>query len=665
MFCNRIKEATAAGSCLCVLSIAMLAALAGCGGNNNLTLQNPPALATTPVSIAFNPKPTGSISLVGSAPITAVVSNDPTDAGVDWALLCKNAGNCGTLTPLHTASVKPTLYAPPASISGNSQSVTIEAFATANHNSNATTSLTVTGFAANLKGKYVFTAHGQDAGPYVTFDLAGVIVLDGNGNVTSGEETYCTTVSPASGPTALVSASDKITGGSYYIGPDGRGTLTVVTSDPNVGQSGQENFALQFISSSEALLQTSDNETNVNLPPSDEVTIGTLELQTSTAAPSGGYAFVADGVDVNDAAIGLGGVVNIDSPGSISGNGSVADVDEADDLVINSPLTGTVTNPDSFGAVTFNLATTNTTADFNTTLQFTGYIVDASHIKLSAFDITQTNNQGSTIDSAMAYGVAIGQGTATGTFLNDSAFAGNYVFDISGQDPSSVPFTLGSFGQFSADSSGNLNSGYADEVLSFSGTVISDSFTGTYSFLPAGTGRVDTNSSINFSVSGPGPELIFYLTGNGNPPLVLDADLNTGSVGFGLAHPQAAAPYSFNGQFGGEFVQSSVNIPASTYTGQVTATETSGSYAGAIDQNANFSPTPDTSVAGTFGTIPPTGRFTGTLNDTNFQAAPVIAVAFYPIDPEHILFIETDYVSSGLSTFGRYVTRTPVCSGCP
>jgi hypothetical protein len=310
--------------------------------------------------------------------------------------------------------------------------------------------------------------------------------------------------------------------------------------------------------------------------------------------------------------------------------------------------------------VKFNLATTNTPADLNTTLQFTGYIVDGSHIKLTAFNVTET---GSITGSAMAYGVAIGQGAATGTFINNGAFAGNYAFDISGQDTSSVPFTLASFGQFSADSSGNLNSGYADEVLSSAETVISDSFTGTYSFLPLGTGRVDTQQSINFSVSGPGPDLIFYLTGNGNPPLVLDADLNTGSVGMGLAHPQAAAPYSFNGRFGAEFVQSSANLPSSTYTGQVTSTETSGSLAGAVDQNANFSPTPDTKIAGTFGSIPATGRFTGTLTDTNF--GPTIAVAFYAIDSEHILFIETDYVSSGLSTFGRFVTRTPVCSGCP
>jgi hypothetical protein len=131
-----------------------------------------------------------------------------------------------------------------------------------------------------------------------------------------------------------------------------------------------------------------------------------------------------------------------------------------------------------------------------------------------------------------------------------------------------------------------------------------------------------------------------------------------------VAHPQAAPPYSFNGQFGAEFVQSSPLLIANTYTGQVTASEASGSFAGAIDQNVNFQPTPATKVSGTFGPIPSTGRFTGTLSDT-FFGTPTVAVAFYPIDPEHILFIETDYTNTNLSTYGRFVTRTPVCSGCP
>ena len=78
---------------LLLFSVAIIAALAGCGGSTT-NVQNPPAPAASSVSIAFKPAPTGSISLAGTAPIVAVVSNDPSSAGVDWALLCQGVRHC-------------------------------------------------------------------------------------------------------------------------------------------------------------------------------------------------------------------------------------------------------------------------------------------------------------------------------------------------------------------------------------------------------------------------------------------------------------------------------------------------------------------------------------------------------------------------------------------
>lgn len=671
---------------LLFLSVAGIAALAACGGPNNLTLQNPPAPASASASIAFSSSPVTSINLVGAASLTAVVSDDPTNAGVDWALLCQNTGNCGTLTPLHTSSGSAATYKPPSSISGNSQAVTIEAFAAANHDANVTTPLTVTGFASNLKGTYVFETSGED-GNVGAFQLAGVIVLDGNGNITSGEQTYCDAILSAStGLPILVSVADKISGGSYYIGSDGRGTLTLNTADQNVGQGGIENFALVFLSNSQALIQTLDNAANVNLPRSFESSLGTLDLQTGTAAPTGGYAFVVNGIDssIYAAPLAIGGVFNIDSPNTISGTGSVADEDDDSILTAITNLSGTLTSPDRFGSVTLSFTAANSTTfpPFSTSLQFTGYIVDATHIKL-----IETNNNGTLAGSGVTAGVAVGQGTATGTFNDGSAFAGNYVFDIAGEDPSSYPDTLASVGLLSVDSSGNLGSAYDDEYMSEESNEppqglafgFTDSFTGTYALFPLGTGRVDTNSSITFTTQGQGPELIFYLTGNGNPPLVLDADINSNSVGYfstgiGLAHPQAAAPNSFSGRYGFEAVQSNGGAP-STYTGQATATESSETFSGLADANVNFIPSPATQgsgiVTGTFGSIPSTGRFTGTLSGNAFGNAftalpnSTASVAFYPVDSGHIFLIETDLLTSDESTFGYFSTRTPVCSTCP
>lgn len=620
---------------------AILATLAACGGGTS-NIQNPPAPASTSVSIAFQPAPASAIPLGANAALTAVVTNDPTNSGVDWSLLCQSNASCGSLFPLHTASGASATYKPPATISGNSQTFTIEAFATADHTKNIAAALAVTGFASNLKGTYVFASKGIDAnGP---FQLAGVIVLDGDGGIVSGEQTHSD---------SLLSVSDTITGGSYYLGPDGRGTLTLNTADQNIGQQGIENLALVFLSNSNALIATLDNPL---LPPSFETSSGSLDLQTSAVAPTGGYAFAVNGTDINAQPMAVGGVLNIDSPNAISGAGSVADQDDSGTISPNATIEGTVTAPDSLGSLKFHL-----TAAFTPhPIQFTGYIVDAQHIEL-----IESDNTGSGSGAGSTSGLAIGQGAATGTFTSNQSFAGSYVFHVLGQDLNSLPTSLAAVGEFTADASGNLNPGYNDELLDGIGQYISDSFTGTYKLDASGTGRVD--SSITYTRSGPGPELVFYLTGNGNPPLLLDAESTFGSLGVGLANPQAPQPFSFNGKYGISFTQG-VSSLENDATGEITASGASHNFSGYIDTELAFSAQPDTQLAGTFSLISSTGRATGTLNNTFFptpgSSPSTLAVAFYLIDSGHGYFIETDSLTSGELTFGYFSSRTAVCPGC-
>ena len=627
-------------SILVLFAAVMAAVLSGCGGSTT-NIQNPPAPPPSSMSIAFQPAPIKEISLNASASLTAVVSADPSNAGVDWALLCQSGSNCGTLLPLHTASGKTASFTPPATISGNSQTFTIEAFATADHTKNVVTSITVTGFAGTLKGTYVFAAQGSDAnGP---FQLAGAITLDGNGGITSGEQTHSD---------YLLTVSDPITGGSYYVGPDGRGTLTLNTADANIGQLGIENLTLIVLSSSRALIATADNPI---LQPSFETSSGTLDLQTSTAAPAAGYAFAVNGTDTFLSPMAMGGVLNIDSPNAISGAGSVMDQNDGGALAFAATLSGTLTAPDSFGSFKLNL-----TASFTPTpIQFTGYVVDGLHIKLIESD---DNPSGAGFGSTA--GVAIAQGANTGTFTSNQSFAGNYVFGILGQDFSGLPDSLASAGQFNADASGNL-AGYNDEELNGLSIDISDSFTGTYLIDATGTGRVD--SSLTYGSNGPGPEFILYLTGGGNPPLVLDSDVNIGSIGAGLAYVQPAAPFSFNGKYGLYITQSSSGLE-NDITGQITVDGSAGTLSGVIDSNLGFSPQPNTTLTGTFGTITPTGRATGALTNTFFPSPTsdpsTLAVAFYLADSNQGFFIETDSTTTGELSFGYFDTRTSVCPNC-
>jgi len=145
------------------------------------------------------------------AEFSADVSNDPNNYGVDWSVSCQGQSNCGTLSTIHTDSGGSVTYTPPPTLSSNSASVTIIAFATADHSKNVTAPLTITAFGSSLQGTYVFAAKGSDSGS-LAFQVAGVVILDGNGGITSGQQTLNSGVAGGSSTTAVLSTS------SYFIG---------------------------------------------------------------------------------------------------------------------------------------------------------------------------------------------------------------------------------------------------------------------------------------------------------------------------------------------------------------------------------------------------------------------------------------------------------------
>src|SRR5271170_6403541 len=86
---------------LFLLTATLISALAGCGSGGTFNPQNPPAPPppAQTLSIAFKTAPPASVQIGSTAQITAVVSNDPSNGGVSWALTCSVANNCGSLCP--------------------------------------------------------------------------------------------------------------------------------------------------------------------------------------------------------------------------------------------------------------------------------------------------------------------------------------------------------------------------------------------------------------------------------------------------------------------------------------------------------------------------------------------------------------------------------------
>src|SRR5208337_1295017 len=310
-----------------------------------------------------------------------------------------------------------------------------------------------------------------------------------------------------------------------------------------------------------------------------------------------------------------------------------------------------------------------------------------TNIKLIESDNTSPTTPG----FGSTAGLAIGQGAATGTFTSNTSFSGTYVFGIPGVDLSNsniLPATLTSAGLFTADGSGNLNSGFTDTFLLFNtaqGTVsqpqtgaqISASFTGQYSVDTSGTGRA-SSTSITFDPEpkhGYQPLFFFYLTGNGNPPLVLESgDDHYPSLGAGIAYPQTA-PLTFSGDYGLSFTQQ--NGAENDGTAQMNANPTAmpPSLSGFADLNLAFSANIDQPFTGGFSTPASNGLFPGTLVGNNNIVSsvvftPQIAVDDYVIDAGHGFFVETDLVTQGAQqngqvSLGYYAVRTPLCDGCP
>jgi hypothetical protein len=342
---------------LFILTATLIAALAGCSsGGGTFNVQNPPPPPPAGVSIVFHPTPPTSVVIGSATPITAVVTNDSTNAGVAWKLTCQSS-DCGTLSTSQTQSGQATIYTPPTILSGNSEIVNISGFSIFDNTKNILASINVTAFGSNLVGTYVFEAQGVEN--FLPYQIAGAIVLDGNGHITSGQQTINFNNSAFG---ALENVTDSDLSGTYFLGPDGRGTLTINTGDKDIDPDGvsPEIFGIVYLSSSQLLLSALPanyfNSTSVGLTPSGT---GTMTLQTNTVLPSGGYTFAVSGADVTGTIYqAFGGILDVES-NNIMTSTSVMDGLVAINGTGLQPVFGTVAPSGTVSSPTANGVVTN------------------------------------------------------------------------------------------------------------------------------------------------------------------------------------------------------------------------------------------------------------------------------------------------------------------
>ncbi len=569
-----------------------------------------------PVTIAITTAPPATLEINNSASIAATVMHDSKDLGVDWTC---SPSPCGSFNPAHTASGATTVW----TAGSTAGSVTITAASTRKATVTATATVTVNAVAtaANLKGNYVFYANGFDAlGDY--YATAGVVVLDGAGNVATGSEEDLNNTSygtPVEGDALL---------GTYTVNSDGQGTMILNATvggvaDPLVGVAGTQTMSFVVVNSNHLLITEFDSAATSS---------GSMDFQTAAAITSGfsgNYAMTLDGYFAGNATD-VGGVFGATGTGgTVTGTG---DEDEAGTVLRTASLTGTIgATVDAMGRGTVTFGGTT----------FTYYIVGTEAVYMVEVD-----------SGSVLQGAAFGQGSATFAAAN---VTGPYVLDEPWSDTASSSGPLALAGQFTADGLGTSatsisgvtdynEAGFVDpgpgpDTLKASFTITATSATtngyGTITaavsndpdFVAFGIYMVDPTLNINDPNN---------TTGGGG---ALIAEFDTGDLGTGFIVPQSATSLA-NANNGNGFAGDSAAGDLTNSTGQLVFAS-SGNFAGTENLNDLNPLTPiatettaqaisgvstaDTTNAGRYTVVTTAGA--GTANFVTYVASGTLSVS--------------------------------------
>jgi len=569
-----------------------------------VTVPTPPA-----ITVAFSPAAPVSINAGANSPLTAVVTNDSANKGVTWKVTCGSSA-CGSFNPASTASGTATTYTAPAAIPSPA-TVTVTATSVTDTTKSATATVTIGAPPPILAdGNYVYHFSGwDDSGPSF---FAGAFTVK-SGAITAGEQDFTDAAMGYTDPLVPSGSGITIAGGNIQI--------VLATANTHIGVNGIETLRGTVVSPTRVLISEFDTFGSAS---------GSIDLQTSAAAPSGGYAFILSGYDfapnqVNS--ITIGGVLNVAGT-SLSVSNSVLDFNSGGTVGQGQLFTsGTISAPDSLGRVTFTLVPAA-----QQSFVLTGYVVSPSQIQ---FVESQQDALGDDLG-----GMAFGQGSKTNLFSQASIANTTYVFGASGADTTGIATFAGGLAFNSAGGvSGNL--AINDGVL-FNGKI---PITGaTYTVDSTGRVTISNATAGNFTYT-----FQLYLDGNGNA-FELGADAN--EVTSGPAYLQTTSTADFEGPYAlqGQGILNATNLPAWSAVGPVTVA--SDAFTGFTDYTAQTTTTGATTnanqaVAGTETNSSAQLALTG-LDSTALTTSR--AYGYLPIDGKRVLAIEIDGAQLGILT---------------
>ncbi|MHB8501345.1 MAG: hypothetical protein ACYDCG_16770 [Candidatus Acidiferrales bacterium] len=282
---------------------------------------------------------------------------------------------------------------------------------------------------ASLNGAYVFAMTGTVFDPnnftssFDSFSRVGVFIADGKGNIAASGGLEDVHKFGADNTFAL-------TGGSYAINADGRGTLSLITA----GNTIQYSISLSSPTDGYMVDMIADDS---------ETASGSFTLQSATTLATGTYVFDFAGVapDGTGNAISIVGDFIPNGAGSFS-SGSFEDINEAGSLISKASISG-----GSYVIDNNNPGTGRGTATIGG-IDYVYYVIDGQRVQLMCID-PDAANPGTILGEAVAQQAGTPNDV---TSFNSSSF----VFVMAGSDVTSgFPFTRG--GRLTATGGGLTN----------------------------------------------------------------------------------------------------------------------------------------------------------------------------------------------------------------
>ncbi len=461
-----------------------------------------------------------------------------------------------------------------------------------------------------LSGRYAFLLSGYNSSGN-RVDMAGSLVADGAGNITTGvEDLNLEGLAPPPGLTLT---------GKYTLNTDSRGTISFTDS---LGASYTMAIAMGSLSGGNT--GTAEKGSILEFDSSGYLMSGVIELQTPAdflkQSITGNYAFGFTGADMGGSRLAVAGEFTADGAGGITGGQFDADDDGTPTAAAAIAGTSTYTVDTTTGRCTGTLSGISPAP-----ADYVFYIVSAGRLLALS------------TESSSASGLVTGEiDSQTGGPFSSGSLSGAVVMGVDAAATSTSGGSQTALGVVTFDGTGKAN---FSMDMNDAGTLSTVSGSGTYGAVDSTTGR--------FTLTPPSgiPSLVGYLV-SANQAFLVGAD---SGVTEGTFQAQSAGPFTnsslnFTGFFGDQaFASAPVQppkgiLPATLSTGVMTF-DGAGNFSATSDENQSGVLLPGQTTTGTYS-VASNGRVTlnsGSLILYMVSPTKFVAMDTVPTDPNPTL----------------------------